>query len=182
MTEVTRGAILSEDRLYRYELTRRWNPHLPSQIWVMLNPSTADAYSDDPTIRRCMKFAQRQGYGGIVVLNLFAFRSSSPLDLMRYEGDREGPKNRDAWEGAMARWALWVPGARMVAAWGANAADSRLPTSKAYQAWRGFIQWECLGTTQEGHPRHPLYVRANEPFRSWRPPRGPETTISGGKT
>jgi hypothetical protein len=64
--------------VYRYELRRVWDAQLGLACWVMLNPSTADANEDDPTIRRCVNFARTWGYGGIVVRNLFALRATDP--------------------------------------------------------------------------------------------------------
>ena len=70
------AAGISECGCYRYWLTRTWNPRRATLCWVLLNPSTADADRDDPTIRRCQGFARSWGYGGIVVVNLFAYRAT----------------------------------------------------------------------------------------------------------
>ncbi len=77
---VTKEAVISDCGRYRYRLTRRWGDG-PLLSFIMLNPSTADAEVDDPTIRRCMGFARRDGYGGIVVGNLYAFRTTKPKAL-----------------------------------------------------------------------------------------------------
>ncbi len=66
---------------YRYSLAREWNSNAPRIGFVMLNPSTADATSNDPTIRRCINFARFWGYGAIEVVNLFAYRASHPAQL-----------------------------------------------------------------------------------------------------
>ena len=76
-----KGATISECGLYRYSLTRVWDDVLPMCIFVMLNPSTADADIDDPTIRRCINFAKREGCGSLMVVNLFAYRATSPADM-----------------------------------------------------------------------------------------------------
>lgn len=76
------GAVVSGDGRYRYALTRTWRPDAPLLTFVMLNPSTADAYADDPTIRRCIGFARREGAAGIRVANLFAYRATSPAALV----------------------------------------------------------------------------------------------------
>src|SRR5271154_3410516 len=76
-------ADISEDGLYRYWLTRTWDPTKPVLNWIMLNPSTADANKDDATIRRCMNFAKHWHYGGIAVYNLFAFRATDPKVLLK---------------------------------------------------------------------------------------------------
>lgn len=80
-TEQLRGAVISDDGRYRYRLWRTWAPELPRMAWIMLNPSTADAEVDDPTIRRCVGFAKREGCGGIEVVNLYAYRSTDPSVL-----------------------------------------------------------------------------------------------------
>src|SRR5438105_250311 len=75
------SAWFSPDKQYRYLLTRSWD-HIPQAMtWIMLNPSTADAFRDDPTIRRCISFARREGCGSIRVVNLFALRATDPRDL-----------------------------------------------------------------------------------------------------
>jgi hypothetical protein len=70
-------AVFDVSRSYRYLLTRTWDTHRPPAVWVMLNPSAEDAFTDDPTIRRCVRFAARCRAGGIAVVNLFAFQSST---------------------------------------------------------------------------------------------------------
>lgn len=80
-----KSAIISECGLYRYELRRIWQPKTGLVCWVMLNPSTADANFDDPTIRRCMSYTARWGYGGIIVVNLFALRATNPKKLYKSE-------------------------------------------------------------------------------------------------
>lgn len=74
-------AIISEDEKYRYQLSRCWDETKPRILFIMLNPSTADANIDDPTIRRVISFAKSWGYGGVYVGNLFAFRSTDPKGL-----------------------------------------------------------------------------------------------------
>lgn len=154
---VQRTARISEDEKYRYELSRVWNRSAPTQVWVMLNPSTADAELDDPTIRRCIGFSKRAGYGGITVLNLYALRATSPRDLLGHP-DPEGPENISAWREVFEK--MDIPTA--VAAWGV---PPKLRSSQALSI-SAPIRWKCLGTTKDGHPRHPLYVRGGQPFTS----------------
>lgn len=85
------GAAFSPCRTWRYQLWRRWNG-TPLIIIIGLNPSTADESYNDPTITRCMGFAQREGYGGLLMLNLFAFRATAPADLKEAQ-DPIGPEN-----------------------------------------------------------------------------------------
>lgn len=87
-----KGAIISGCGKYRYSLWRTWDKKLPKVMFIMLNPSTADAYEDDPTIRRCINFAKSWGYGGIVVGNLFAYRATNPKKLILID-DPSGSAN-----------------------------------------------------------------------------------------
>lgn len=162
------SARLSPCSQYRYDLQRRWAGG-PLLTFVMLNPSTADATIDDPTIRRCKQFALREGCAGIRVVNLFAARASKPRDLTEF-ADPVGPDNDACITAAI------VESGRIVCAWGAASA---VPASLALALW-----WRvafvlrvcsiagrtplCLGTTLSGQPRHPLYVRADQPLEVWR--------------
>src|SRR4051812_5648202 len=87
-------ATISDCGTYRYRLGRSWEPSMPRLGFVMLNPSVASADIDDPTIRRCIGFAQRLGFGSIDVGNLFAYRATKPKDL-KEAGFPEGPDNND---------------------------------------------------------------------------------------
>ena len=138
---------------YRYALTRVWDPSGPRVAFVMLNPNRADARSDDPTIRRCIRFARDWGFGSLEVVNLFAWRARHPRDLRRVP-DPVGPRDDLAIRRAAGR------AERIVAAWGTGgalhgraAAVTQDGPLAAHRLW-------CLGTTAVGHPRHPLYVAA----------------------
>jgi hypothetical protein len=127
----------------------------------MLNPSTADALMDDPTIRRCMGFARRWGFSAVSVRNLFAFRATKPKDLLTAldptGGGRGDMELRTAGTADMT-----------VVAWGAH-----VPLNRDHQALRmidGMLH--CLGKTKHGHPRHPLYVRAGHPLEVFRSAKG----------
>lgn len=154
------GATLSPCGKYRYRLDRFWSGEhaLP---FIMLNPSTADASQDDPTIRRCMGFARDRGFGGIIVTNLFAYRATSPND-MRAEHFPVGVFNDDYLTGLM-NWAARadVP---VVAAWGAHGGFRRRDEQVLSLARFIGCRMVCLGTTAAGHPRHPLYVKGDQPF------------------
>lgn len=156
----TKTATISLDQCYRYDLTRVWDPDGPLQLWVMLNPSTADADVDDPTIRRVMSFAQREGYGGVVVVNRFAFRATDPDDL-KMPLNPIGSRNE-------ATISYWLPKvASVVYAWGAKH-QRGLPRLNVESLVRhdGHTPL-CLGTTQDGHPRHPLYIKGDTPFEPY---------------
>lgn len=160
-TELVRAATFSETGLYRYTLSRTWEPAKPRMAWIMLNPSTADAEVDDPTIRRCIGFAKREGCGGIEVLNLYALRATTPKEL-RGHPDPEGPDNPLAWAET-----LYDPApAVVVAAWGMTAASLRLPPSEALRGYCG-PPMRCLGTTRDGFPRHPSRLKAAQPLEVW---------------
>lgn len=142
---------------YRYRLTRRWEGGEGKLNIIGLNPSTADASHNDPTIRRCIDFAQRWGFAELAVTNLYAFRATKPRDLFQAV-DPEGPQNLEFLleTGQSARQILF--------AWGNH--------GHAHPQVDGLIKEFpralCLGQTKIGAPRHPLYVRAvqlPEPFR-----------------
>lgn len=154
------SAVISECGRYRYELVRRWGPG-PLLEFIMLNPSTADASVDDPTIRRCIAFAKRWGYGGIVVRNLYAYRATHPGVLVNLD-DPIGPENRDYLSRTDADCTI--------VAWGADPA--------AVIWWNGYpFGWQrtgiqrpvlfCLGTNENGSPKHPLYVPADRTPIRW---------------
>jgi hypothetical protein len=140
---------------YRYSLTRVWDASLPSLTFVLLNPSTADAVQLDPTLRRCVGFAKREGFGGMVIVNLYAFRTKSPK-VMRAAPDPVGPENDQV---------LAAVTGTVIAGWGTKAAPRRV--SRALEL---LPRLHALSVTQGGHPQHPLYVQAGAPLIEW-PPR-----------
>jgi hypothetical protein len=167
-------AVLSADGDYRYSLTRRLPQHYAGceLLVVMLNPSTADATVDDPTIRRVMRFADREGAGWVTVVNLFARRATNPDTLCRGWPPCTsciGPDND-----ATLRQET-IAAELIVVAWGA--VGRRHPTRIAEvveilrerDAPGGPRTLWCLGKTKDGDPRHPLYVRADQPLVEWNP-------------
>lgn len=151
-----KSAQISACGTFRYGLGRDWSVGRPSRwlLFVMLNPSTADADVDDPTIRRCMGFAHAHGFNGLAVVNLYAYRSPSPRAL-RDAGWPIGPEN-DANIAAAASEAHGV-----CLAWGSFAA--RTPRAgQVLQILRANlkpgVELQCLDTTGDGHPKHPLYL------------------------
>jgi hypothetical protein len=150
------GATFDPSGAYRYHLWREWDPALPSVTFVMLNPSTADAEQADPTTRRCIGFAQAWGYGRLEVVNLFAYRATSPADLFK-ACEPVGAQNGD--------WLVQATrGQAVVAAWGNGA--TRLGNALPEQPGTTL---SCLGTTSLGQPRHPLYVPAGQRLVPWTP-------------
>ena len=157
-------AVISPDGLYRYRLTRQWGRGARFAVFVMLNPSTADAHHDDPTIRRCMGFARSWGLDGIEVVNLFAFRATNPENIPADSLVARGPHNvrhvTDAIASAhvlVAAWGAWSPGRD----------GNPTPVDVASRAWSMGRTLYCLGTTKAGAPRHPLYLRADQPLVPW---------------
>jgi hypothetical protein len=161
----SRAAFDFPDRVYRYQLTRTWNPAWPSITWIMLNPSTADAFTDDATIAKIVKsFARPWAAGGITVVNLFAWRATDPAGL-RTAGDPVGARN-DEFIADVCQ-----PGGIVIAAWGAHGSlGGRGPAVARALAARG-VELRCLGLTYGGHPRHPLYVSRRTPLQPYQETR-----------
>lgn len=162
-----RGAILSPGGLYRYRLWRIWDRDLAPVAFVMLNPSTADASADDPTIRRCVGFARSWGSGGVVVVNLFAWRATKPTDLARVEarGDDADIVGRPACDEHIREVGRVVDS--VVCAWGASPLVRPDRVREVLALFPPGVEVSCLGRTREGHPRHPLYLCSDtrrEPF------------------
>ncbi len=143
------GAIFDPTGCYRYRLWRVWHRYGDRLAFVLLNPSTADATTDDPTLRRCIAFARAWGYGGVTVVNLFAYRTPHPAKL-RTVAAPVGPENDGYILQASQNASLTV------LAWGNNGRlqDRDRQVTQLLQAQ----PWGHLGLTQQGQPRHPLYL------------------------
>lgn len=139
-------AKLSDCRKYRYALWRTWDESKPYAMFIGLNPSTADETEDDPTIRRCITFANTWGYGGLCMANLFAYRATEPSEMMSAQNP-VGPDN-DIWLKNLARNA-----GVLVAAWGNN--GTYLGRSK--EVLMMLPNLKCLKLNKSGEPAHPLY-------------------------
>ena len=161
--DIKRTARISKDEQYRYQLGRHWDrTQARKTMFVMLNPSTANAFQDDATIRRCMNFADSWGCGGMYVVNLFALRATDPMRLLEAK-DPVGPKNDSYLRGALVT-ALkkdWLT----VVAWGKNAPRYRTRTFARMMAF-GPPVW-CLGVNADGSPRHPLRLSKFTPLERW---------------
>lgn len=149
------SAVLSDCGRYRYELIREWSCMQPLGI-IMLNPSTADADADDPTIRSCCEFARRGGFGGIRVCNLFAYRSPSTIELAHYS-DPIGPRN-DEYLRELAATPYVI-----LCAWGATVFGNARATHVLSTVLKERRLW-CLGRNKDGSPCHPLYISRNTAF------------------
>ncbi len=146
-----KGAKFSKDRVYRYALWRTWDEELAHVMFIGLNPSTADGTIDDPTIRRCIGFAREWGYGGVYMLNLFAFRATDPRAL-KLATDPIGPENDTS-------LLMYAEGAdKVIAAWGNG---GRLLNQGYYVNGILNLKLFCLGVTKSKQPRHPLYARGD---------------------
>ena len=156
------GADISPCGTYRYLLQRDMNLLTTGQgpvLFVMLNPSTADAKQDDPTIRRCKRFAKDWGHEWLTVANLYALRATSPQFLWQAE-DPVGPLNDIYLRTALNKYG------RVVCAWGNNARHDRVLAFTEIAARVG-AELMCLGTTKQGAPKHPLYVAADQRPVPW---------------
>jgi len=171
---ILRTAQFSRCRTWRYSLSRTWQSKKPAALFIGLNPSTADEIQDDPTIRRCMRFAHAWGYGGLVMANLFAFRATDPENLTTVL-DPIGPEN-DRFLSTLSSEAGMV-----IAAWGANGAflgRAEHVLKLLRQAGVGAApsrEIYCLGVTKFELPRHPLYLPKTctlVPYRSKCCPQG----------
>jgi hypothetical protein len=158
-------ADISECGRYRYTLSRTWNLSLPTMTFCGLNPSTADAREDDPTIRRMLGFARREGCGQLVVVNAYAWRATEPRELWRARvrgDDVVGPENDRilALEASLSD--------RFVVAWGVSCEDWRVRDLRTMFLDLGVQLW-CLGLTRggSGAPCHPLYLSKNIPLQRW---------------
>lgn len=144
------GAVFDATGIYRYLLWRHWGA-AAKLVFVMLNPSTADAQSDDATLRRCIGFAQDWGYGSLEVVNLFAFRATSPQQLR----DAADPIGADCDRYLLAATAS---AEQIVVAWG-NGGRLHQRDRAVLELLAPYVPLYCLGLNQAGQPRHPLYLR-----------------------
>ena len=145
------GAVFSNCFNYRYALWRFWDRKLPYAMFIGLNPSTADATKDDPTIRRCINFSKDWGYGGLVMANLFALRATKPKDMLSHNLPQKGMLNDDYLIELSKNAGI------VIAAWGTNG---------EYKHRDEFVLnmipgMKHLGLTKHGKPRHPLYLKSN---------------------
>lgn len=158
--QIIKSALISPCGTYRYWLRRVWDPALPLALFGLLNPSKADAEIDDPTARRGIGFAMAWGYGGLIFVNMYAFRSTDPKQLLKVP-DPIGPDNDRHIQEQAAQAEI------KVAAWGSN--YPRRHRGKGIGDPRIYFRVGamrrllgppvyCLGVTQNGDPKHPLYL------------------------
>ena len=144
-------AIISECGTYRYLLQRSWNVRLKAVCFVMLNPSTANAQVDDPTIRRCLGFAKRLGFGQLEVVNLFALRATDPAKVRKHQ-DPVGPENDEHILTAVHVCDMTI------CAWGGNGGYKDRDTAVLRLLRDNGIVPHALRISKNGCPAHPLYL------------------------
>ena len=140
-------AFFSKDRLYRYALWRIWDNELPKVLFIGLNPSTADEVKDDPTIRRCIRYALDWGYGGYIMGNIFAYRSTDPKQLKIID-------NPIGIENNYWLKKLHTEASLTIGAWGNHGKY----LNRGQDIINLINNLFCLRITKEGHPSHPLYL------------------------
>lgn len=164
--DMLRTAWLSDDGVYRWSLRRTWGSPDRLLPFIMLNPSTADALIDDPTIRRCIGFAREMGYDGIHVVNLYAYRATDPKAMWAAQATgidvTGGVRNNNLIRDLLTN--AWEHNIPVIAAWGAGASPDRVAwileqssTAGPDDGTRGLT---ALRVTKQGHPGHPLYLPA----------------------
>jgi hypothetical protein len=154
------GAIISPDGLYRYQLWRIWDRSLPSCMFIMFNPSTADGLRDDPTVRRCIAFAKGWGYGGMWVGNLFALRSTDP-DCLLSSPDPVGPHNLTHLQIMTSKSAI------VVCAFGNYKILSRLKYNYAEMLQKLGVLLYYIELSINNIPKHPLYLDGTLKPKLW---------------
>lgn len=152
---------------YRYTLTREWDDG-ERVAWLMMNPSTADARVDDPTIRKCIGFSKRWGYGSLVVVNLFAIRSTYPSVINRTTTP-VGPMNdchiMEALQGCRELICAWGCGEQLI---GNNAYRPTQLLAKIRNEWiERVLPIRCLGRRKDGQPRHPSRLAYSTPRENY---------------
>lgn len=145
------GATFDSTGTYRYVLWRQWAINAPKVAFVMLNPSTADAQTDDATIRRCTQFAKSWGYGSLDVVNLFALVATYPAQLQDV-ADPIGSEND--------RYLLTTGqnASTLILAWG-NWGRLLERDRAVFKLLAHLPNIYCLGMNKTGQPRHPLYLK-----------------------
>lgn len=154
-------AVYSDCESYRYLLTRVWDAQGPKASFVMLNPSTATETQNDPTVERCERRARALGFGAFRVTNIFAYRATDPR-VMRAQADPVGPENDLAIRDSALHWADQI-----ICAWGTHGAHLQRGAQVAALLRATGKPLFTLGLTQDGHPKHPLYIGYDRQPELW---------------
>ncbi len=150
-------AVLSECGLYRYRLTR--GDLSDPLVFIMLNPSTADASEDDPTIESCLRFVKANDKTGLIVYNLYSMRSRDPGSLWASLDPVGVDNDRHLLEAAQKH-------KNIVCAWGVNARPDRVKVVAGLLLENG-VSLLCIGKNKHGSPQHPLFKKAKKLVEPW---------------
>ena len=142
-----KSAVLSPDSIYRYQLSRIWDEEKPKILFIMLNPSTADEFVEDPTIRRIVNYAKDWGYGSVYVGNLYAFRSTDPKGL-KQTVDPIGENNLHHIQTLVGLVD------KVIYAWGNNKKEPNWLRDLVATPY-------CIDISKKGVPKHPLYLKSD---------------------
>ena len=150
MNENLNGAIFSRCNNYRYVLWRKWDDSKPKAMFIGLNPSTADQTHNDPTISRCIKYANSWGFGSIYMVNIFSYKTTYPRELK--SSINPIGKETDRWIKK-----IYDMSDICIAAWGNNGQF----LNRSYFIKKMLPKIHCLKITKSGEPSHPLYLKSS---------------------
>lgn len=153
-------ALFSNDKLHRLRLSRIWNKSAPRILFIMLNPSTANEYILDPTVKRCVKIADSLGFGSAEIVNIFSLRATDPK-LLYLSKD---PTNR--YNDLVISKAASIAN-KIVVAWGINGNLNNRGSEVSAKLIKDGYNLFAFGYTRDGNPKHPLYLPGNTPLVSW---------------
>lgn len=147
----SRNTIFSPCRQYRYRLSQIWDESKPILCFLMLNPSTADEVKNDPTVERCERRARTTGYGGVEIINIFAYRATDPNE-MKAQIDPVGEDNdKHILEAALKA-------GQVICAWGKHGQHMNRGQQVLDLLLTAGVQPYCLKINGDGYPAHPLYI------------------------
>lgn len=155
------AAVISDDQKYRYLLRRVWDYDRIRALFVMLNPSTADASVDDPTIKSCVRLCKDNNFGSLEVANVFGYRATDPAFLLEAD-DPVGPDNDKIIEAAVSRCDL------IVVAWGAHETAKKRVDRVLGMLYASRPAIFCFGRSKGKQPKHPLYIKSGTPLIVYR--------------
>ena len=152
-------AEFSKDKRYRYSLSRIWDQSKPGVQFVLLNPSTADEKDDDPTVRRCVGFAKRWGYGFLEIRNIFSLRCTNPINLRC----AARPIGENKIEDILTSLSVFSFD-KIVFGWGVHGKLMNRGQNVINSTTKRGMPIYCFGFTKNEQPKHPLYLRNSAPL------------------
>lgn len=167
-TSGNNDAVHNGDRTRRYALHRRWAPG-PRVLWVLLNPSTADEKHNDPTIKKCISYSQKWGFGGLVMVNIFSLKATDPKDLKASSDPGDGEESNSY----LLRYAEEIASEGGVILCGMGAHASHRGRGRAVVDMLNRYPLHYLVLTDSGIPGHPLYLPGNLTPQLWQSPHIP---------